>query len=96
MGIGDDTHIYAVEGSTYDEEEKDYFVFQIYRDGERYIFSEWGICAEGTYAGGLCFIVHIWPNIEIYTKSYYIYSWTDSNNDDMPQPEEITLEASGI
>jgi len=93
--ISDGTHLYAVDFSTYNETEKDYFVIQVYRDGARYILSMWGIRAPGTYAGGLCFINQIYPNIEDYTDSYYIFSWTDLNSDGMPQPEEITLETSG-
>jgi len=93
--IRDGAHLYAVDGSTYNEDEKDYFIFQIYMDEDRYVLSEWGIGAKGTYAGGTCFIDHIWPNIENYDKSYYIYSWTDLIENDMPEPEEITLEVSG-
>lgn len=93
--IYDGSPLYAIDLATYNENERDYFVIQLYVDGNRYILSEWGICAEGTYAGGLCFIDKIWPNIESYSNQYYIFSWTDSNNDDMPQPEEITLETSG-
>ena len=93
--ISDGYHLYAVNSSTYNETEKDYFVYQIYRDGDRYIFSEWGIRAPGTYAGGTCFIDIIYPNIQDYTDQYYIYSWTDLNDDNMPQPGEISLETSG-
>jgi len=93
--ISDGSHLYAIEDSTYNATEKDYFVFQIYKDEDMYVFSEWGICAEGTYAGGTCFIDIIYPNLYKYTNQYYIFSWTDSNNDNMPQPEEITLETSG-
>ena len=94
--ISDDSTLYAIEGSTYNPAEKDYVVFQIYSDGISSILSVWGISAQRTYAGGLCFINQIWPHIEDYTDSYYIFSWTDLNADGMPQPEEITLEASDI
>jgi len=93
--ISDGSTLYAVEGSTYDAAEKDYFVFQVYRDGARYILSEWGICAEGTYAGGVCFIDEILPNIQNLKNQYYIYSWTDLNDDDMPQQNEISQLTSG-
>jgi len=91
----DGLHIYAIDMSTYDETEKDYFVMQSYNYEDHCVLSEWGISAAGTYAGGLCFIDIIWPNIQSYIKSYYIYSWTDINDDDMPQSNEITLETSG-
>jgi len=92
--ISDGSHLYAVEGSTYDEDERDYFVLQIYEDLDRYVLSEWGIGARGTYAGGLCFIDIIYPNLKDYTDYYYIFSWTDLNGDDMPQSDEISLETS--
>ena len=94
--ISDGSHLYAADSSTYNETEKDYFVFQIYRNGDRHIFSIWGIRAPGTYAGGTCFIDLIYPNLHEYTDQYCVFSWTDSNNDGMPQRGEITLEASGI
>jgi len=93
--ISDGAHVFAVDSSTYNADEKDYFVFQTYNDGDRYVFSEWGFGAQGTYAGGACFIDIIYPSLQYYTNQYYIFSWTDSNNDDMPQPGEITLETSG-
>ncbi len=94
INISDDSHLYAVDLSTYNESEKDYFVFQIYKDGDRYVMSEWGISAQGTYAGGICFIDIILPNIESLTTQYYIFSWTDLNDDNMPQPGEIALETT--
>jgi len=95
IDIEKSSNIYAVDVSTYNQDEKDYFIFQTYMDGDRYIMSEWGIGAKGTYAGGLCFIDKIHPNLQEDTNQYYIYSWTDLNSDKMPQPEEITLETSG-
>jgi len=93
--ISDGAHLYAVDFSTYNESEKDYFVIQVYGDGDRYILSMWGIRAPGTYAGGTCFIDIVCPNIEGCTDQYYIFSWTDSNGDGMPQSGEINLETSG-
>ena len=72
--ISDGAHLYAVDSSTYDSTDKDYFVFQVYRDGNRYIFSEWGIHAEGTYAGGVCFIDIIYPNLQDYTPTSITFS----------------------
>ena len=93
--ISDGSPLYAIDNSTYDEAEKDYFVFQIYGDGDRYILSEWGIEGPGTYAGGVCFTSVVLPNIEDFSDQYYIYSWADINDDDMPQPNEIELLISG-
>jgi len=93
--ISDGTHLYAIDNSTYDETEKDYFVFQIYTDGDRRILSEWGINGEGTYAGGVFFTEVILPNIQDFSDQYYIYSWTDLNDDDQPQLNEIDILISG-
>jgi len=38
----------------------------------------------------------MFPNLHEYTDQYCVFSWTDSNNDGMPQREEVTLETSGI
>jgi len=86
--------LYAVEKASYDQNEKDYFVIQVYR-GEDDVLSVWGLGAKGTYAAGLCFIDIIYPNLQANVDQYYIYSWTDLNDDDMPQPGEISLETSG-
>jgi len=93
--IADESTLYAVDDSMFNPSEKDYFVIQSYKDGDRYVFSEWGFREQGTYAGGACFIDIIYPNLQDYTNQYYIYSWTDLNDDDMPQPDEIILEATG-
>ena len=87
--------LYAFDAASYDPDEKDYFITQIYMDGDRYVLSEWGLGAKGTYATGLCFIDIIYPNLQDYIDQYYIYSWTDLNDDDIPQLDEISLETSG-
>jgi len=93
--ISDGAHVYAVASSTYNESEKDYFVIQIYTDGTRYILTEWGIRAQGTYAGGTCYIDFVLPFVGTFTNSYFVFSWTDLNGDGKPQPDEIAIEASG-
>jgi parallel beta-helix repeat protein len=92
--IGDGSTILGVE-PTYNPAEKDYFVFQVYSDGDRLVLSEWGIHAEGTYAGGVCWIDVILPRLGTYTEGYHIFSWTDANGDGKPQPWEIQVEVSG-
>ena len=93
--IGNGTVLYAVNFATYDPSHKDYFVLETYKDGTRYVLSEWRIGAQGTYAGGVCFIDIIMPNIGNYLNQYYLYSWTDLNNDSKPQQNEIVLEVTG-
>lgn len=93
--LTDDEHLYSVDGATYNKTERDYFIFQNYKDRDRHVLSVWGFNAEGTFAAGLCFINEICPNLENYTNPFYIYSWTDLNSDDMPQRDEIVLETTG-
>jgi len=92
--ITDGSTLYAVDGSTFDPSEKDYFVIQSYTEGYRYILSVWGFCEQGTYAAGACFMDIIYPDLQDYKNQYYIYSWTDLN-DDIPQSNEFSLLASG-
>jgi len=87
--------VFAFDATGYNQEVKDYFIIQVYKDGDRYIFSEWGLGAKATYAAGLCFIDIIYPNLQEYDNQYYIYSWTDLTTDGRPQCEEIALETSG-
>jgi subtilisin family serine protease len=90
--LSDGFHLYSVDGSSYNEDVKDYFVFQVYLDEEdHFVLSAWGLGAKGTYAGGVCFIDQIWPNLESYVDSYYIYSWTDLNGNGAPEPAEISF-----
>jgi hypothetical protein len=93
--LSDDYHVYAAPTVGYNKTEKDYFQFQVYKDGDKAILSLWGFGAEGTYAGGVCFLDIILPQLAIYTDSYYVFSWTDMNGDAKPQPNEIQLEAQG-
>jgi len=95
ISLADGSTLYAVDCSTFNPSERDYFVFQCYRDGDRYVFSEWGFCEQGTYAAGACFMDIIYPDLQDYTEQYYIYSWTDLNDDDIPQSNEFMLLASG-
>jgi hypothetical protein len=92
--IEDDSVVYAVIDG-YDPAHEDYFVFQIYYDGERWILSEWGMYAEGTYAGGICFLDVLIPSLIDYTFTYGVFSWTDVDGDGVPQPVEIKLETMG-
>jgi hypothetical protein len=93
--LSDDYHVYAAPTAGYNKTEKDYFQFQVYMDGDRTVLSLWGFGAEGTYAGGVCFLDVILPQLATYTDSYYVFSWTDLNGDAKPQPNEIQQEAQG-
>ena len=59
-----------------------------------YGITEWGTLAAGTY-----FYSEILPKIENFPGSWYIFRWNDGIDeqpyDSFPQPEEMTLVASG-
>jgi hypothetical protein len=87
--------IFTVATSTYNQNVKDYFVIQAFKDGNRTVLCQWGIGALGTYASGLCFADLVWPHIADYGGSYYIYCWQDLNGDGIQDTNEISLITSG-
>lgn len=87
--------IFTVATSTYNQNVKDYFVIQAFKDGNRTVLAQWGIGAQGTYASGLCFADLVWPHIADYGGSYYIYCWQDLNGDGIQDTNEISLITSG-
>jgi len=89
------TPVYSVPVSTYVYDKADYFVVQIYMDGSRTVFSMWGFAHTGTYASGVYFADHIYPNLASLTQCFYVCKWTDLNNDGTQQSNEITVVASG-
>jgi hypothetical protein len=49
----------------------------------------YGYYGRGTFAGARFFKDVIYPDIRNYSHSFYIYHWTDSNNDYFPDLNEI-------
>jgi len=89
------TVAFAVDKSLYNWSRSDYFVMQVLHDGLRLAFLIWGISHTGTYASGLYFADAIYPNLTSYSEGYYIFKWTDLNNDGIQQSNEITVLTSG-
>jgi hypothetical protein len=69
---------------------KDMFVVQAFEDGGRPVLAIWGIGAQGTLASGV-WLVSSFSNLGSLNHSTYIYTWTDSNGDNYPQPNEFSL-----
>jgi len=86
---------YSVSRSNYDHAKADYFVLQIYANGSRTVLSMWGITHTGTYASGVYFTDHVYPNLPSLTQGYYVCKWTDLNNDGIQQSTEIAVVAAG-
>ena len=61
----------------------DYFYVQVSVEPQSstLCFSGVGILAPGTQAAGYYVAAQILPNRATYTKSWYVYEWTDTNND---------------
>jgi hypothetical protein len=69
---------------------QDMFVVQAFKDGDRPVLAIWGIGAQGTLASGV-WLVSNFNRLGSLNHSTYIYAWTDSNGDNYPQPNEISL-----
>jgi len=59
---------------------QDMFVVESFIDGSNNrVFIVYGYSWKGTFAGGKFLKFVMYPNINSYTNSYYIYKWADSN-----------------
>jgi len=103
---GDQSYLKFIENSTgtakvdrmassIDFEHEDYFVFMALADqNNNKVFIGYGFDWKGTWSTGIYFKT-IYPNIEAYTRSYYIMHWVDLNGDGIPQTSEMAQIASG-
>jgi hypothetical protein len=75
--------------SSIDFEHEDYFVLMACVDQNgNHVFINYGFEWKGTWAAGM-YLKAIYPNIQTYTNSYYIIHWQDTNNDGIPQTNEM-------
>jgi len=73
-----------------DFEREDYFVIMTLTDeNNNHVFVFYGFDWKGTWAAGI-YAKEIMSTISSYTSQYYIFHWSDTNNDGMPQPEEVS------
>jgi hypothetical protein len=69
---------------------QDIFVVESFIDDKgNKVLAVYGYGWKGTFAGGKFFKFIIYPDIDDYTDSYYVYKWTDLNNDGFVDLEEI-------
>ncbi len=52
------------------------------------VFATYGLYGPGTTAGAFWFASQISTNVSQYTKQYYVYEWTDTNNDGVPNAQD--------
>lgn len=96
-----DTHIWfeTREGEMVNEtfvarsdlnEYHDMFVIEFFRDNDdRNVLIYYGNNWQGTLAAGQYFSQVMYPRISDYNRSYYIFEWVDSNNDTLPDVDEV-------
>ena len=75
----------------------DLFVVMVFQDTNgNFVLIIYGLGWKGTFAGGIYFKEVIKPNLGTYTKSAYVFKWTDAGvMDGVPQPSEITKQYEG-
>jgi len=70
---------------------QDMFVVEYFMDGSgNAVFVIYGYGWKGSFAGGEYFKSIIYPSIDSYTHSYYIFNWVDANGDGFPDLNEIS------
>jgi hypothetical protein len=52
------------------------------------VFAIYGLYGPGTTAGAFWFKSEITAKVSQYTKQYYVYEWTDTNNDGVPNAQD--------
>lgn len=64
-------------------EHHDYFVVEMAKETQKSTLAAivWGVRAPGTLAGGYYFATMLLPSRATLTKGFYVYEWTDTNND---------------
>jgi len=60
------------------------------------VFNVYGFYAPGTAAGAYWFQTQVAPSFGTFTKAFYVYEWTDTDNDGAPSAgDTFTLVSSG-
>lgn len=69
---------------------QDMFMIETFTDSlDNRIFIIYGYGWKGTFAGGKFFKFVIYPDIESYTDSFYVFKWTDNNSNGFVDLDEI-------
>jgi len=76
----------------------DLFLVELFCDDEgRFVFIVYGVGWKGSLAGGIYFDQVIYPDMNSYTNSWYIFKWDDDGDGNVEDPTEdtYTLLATG-
>jgi hypothetical protein len=69
---------------------QDMFVMESFIDSAgNKVFILYGYGWKGTFAAGQFFKFVVYPNIESYTDSYYVFKWIDNDSDGFVDLDEI-------
>jgi len=84
--------VVASISKTTDWAHNDLFVVMTFQDSNgNFVLIIYGVTWKGTFAGGIFLKEVIKPNLATYTKSAYIFRWSESvSGDGVPQASEIT------
>ncbi|MFC1506248.1 hypothetical protein ACFLQ6_04160, partial [Thermoproteota archaeon] len=100
QNIGGTYYWYVANGTRIDETgmpfsqiaagNQDMFVVESFLDcSDNKIFTIYGYGWKGTFAGGKFFKFVVYPDIDSYTDSFYVFKWTDDNSDGFVDLDEI-------
>lgn len=80
-----------------DNESHDFFAIQFMRDPQSgsLVLNAQGFWLSGTNAASFLMLEGILPNITSYDQAWYVYEWTDADDDKGPDLNEIELIESG-
>jgi len=83
--------------ATTDFTHNDLFVVMVFQDSNgNFVLIIYGLGWKGTFGGGVYFKEVIKPSLAAYTKSAYVFKWTDAGAmDGVPQAGEITKQYEG-
>lgn len=80
-----------------DHDSHDFFLIQFMRDATSgsLVLNAQGFWLSGTVAAAFQLKEGMLPTLNTFDKAWYVYEWTDMNDDKLPDLNEITLKASG-
>jgi hypothetical protein len=81
-----------------DHDSHDFFLIQFMRDSASgsLVLNAQGFWLSGTVAATYQVTNAVLPNLATFNKAWYVYEWTDADNDKAPDAGEIVLTASGL
>lgn len=72
------------------DEHHDIFIIEFFRDNnDRNVLIYYGHNWRGTLVAGQYFSQVMYPRISDYSGSYYIFEWNDSDDDSIPEVDEV-------